>query len=440
MIRGGADGFVTKQLVDTIVPRFPGAREKAVDRGGHWLHVEQPGAVAEMLLEFSDEITEHDDGQRMASGFRRTVAGHLRRRIRRPGRLGRHHPRQADQGKQQVAQVLATASSIYESLEFTAEAHHGPTTYLQWRATAFGGMQIRGVTILDRDASGKIVAAAIHHRPLGAVLAVRGRAPQPTRRRDPSRSFPAGDSMTASLNYKLFVTEQIPQSGRGPLPDGTTRMWSPITSTLILGTREAVLVDPPLTDAQAADVGDWIESSGRQLRQIYITHGHGDHWFGAIPLLKRFPGVAVRATEGTTRHMAGQNTPEFRAEFWDKVFPGQLPSGDVDVEVVDDRGFELEGVGLVPIEVGHTDTDATTMLHVPQIGLVVAGDVVYNGVHLYLAESRRYPGIDEWLAALDVAEGLRPAAVIAGHKSPGASTTRRRSGDAAVSNRRTSGA
>jgi glyoxylase-like metal-dependent hydrolase (beta-lactamase superfamily II) len=224
--------------------------------------------------------------------------------------------------------------------------------------------------------------------------------------------------MTGPLNYKLFVTEQIPQSARGPLPDGTTRMWSPITSTLILGTREAVLVDPPLTNAQAADVGDWIESSGRRLRQIYITHGHGDHWFGAIPLLKRFPGVVVRATEGTTRHMAGQNTPEFRADFWDKVFPGQLPSGQVDVEVVDDRGFELEGVGLVPIEVGHTDTDATTMLHVPQIGLVVAGDVVYNGVHLYLAESGGAAGIDEWLVALDVAEGLRPAAVVAGHKNP----------------------
>jgi glyoxylase-like metal-dependent hydrolase (beta-lactamase superfamily II) len=227
--------------------------------------------------------------------------------------------------------------------------------------------------------------------------------------------------MTSPLSYKLFVTEQIPQSGRGPLPDGTTRMWSPITSTLILGSHDAVLVDPPLTNSQAADVGDWIESSGRRLRQIYITHGHGDHWFGAIPLLKRFPAVTVRATEGTKAHMASQNAEEFRATFWDKVFPGQLPSGEVDVEVVDDRGFELEGVGLRPIEVGHTDTDATTMLSVPEIGLLVAGDVVYNGVHQYLAESNGSAGIDDWLAALDVAEALRPAAVVAGHKNPGAS-------------------
>jgi glyoxylase-like metal-dependent hydrolase (beta-lactamase superfamily II) len=197
-------------------------------------------------------------------------------------------------------------------------------------------------------------------------------------------------------------------------------MWSPISSTLIMGRRDAVLVDPPLTKAQASEVGDWIAASGCDLRQIYITHGHGDHWFGAIPLLQRFPGVTVRATEGTAKLMKAQNDPKFRADFWDLVFPEQLPAGTVDVSVVDEHGFELDGVALLPVEVGHTDTDATTMLHVPEIGLLVAGDVVYNGVHLYLTESGGITGIDEWLAALDTAEILNPATVIAGHKAPGA--------------------
>jgi glyoxylase-like metal-dependent hydrolase (beta-lactamase superfamily II) len=223
-----------------------------------------------------------------------------------------------------------------------------------------------------------------------------------------------------SLQHKVFVTTQIPQSGRGPLPDGSTRMWSPITSTLILGRDDAVLIDPPLTTTQAAELGDRIVASGRELRQIYITHGHGDHWFGAIPLLQRFPGAAVRATEGTAKLMQSQNDPKFRADFWDRVFPGQVPAGKLDVTLVDERGFELDGVALVPVEVGHTDTDATTMLHVPEMGLLVAGDVVYNGVHLYLTESGGAAGIDEWLAALDTAESLNPATVIAGHKAPGA--------------------
>lgn len=224
--------------------------------------------------------------------------------------------------------------------------------------------------------------------------------------------------MSKPLQHKIFVAGQIPQSGRGPLPDGSTRMWSPITSTLIMGRDDAVLVDPPLTKTQAAEVGDWIVASGRQLRQIYITHGHGDHWFGAIPLLQRFPDVSVLATEGTSKLMAAQNQPQFRADFWERVFPGQLPTGEVDVCTVGADGFELEGVRLLPIEVGHTDTDATTILHVPQIGLLVAGDAAYNGVHLYLTETGGVTGIDAWLAALDVAEALSPATVIAGHKDP----------------------
>lgn len=225
----------------------------------------------------------------------------------------------------------------------------------------------------------------------------------------------------SALAHQVFVTGQIPQSGRSPLPDGSRRMWSPISSTLITGSANAVLIDPPLTLAQAAEVGDWIEASGRRLTGIYVTHGHGDHWFGAIPLLQRFPYAVVYATADTARHMAAQNSPEFRASFWDMVFPGDLPTGEVGIKLVDETGFELEGERLVPVEVGHTDTDATTMLHVPSTGLLVAGDVVYNGVHLYLTESGGVAGLDEWLAALDIAETLRPTTVIAGHKNPEAS-------------------
>jgi glyoxylase-like metal-dependent hydrolase (beta-lactamase superfamily II) len=65
-----------------------------------------------------------------------------------------------------------------------------------------------------------------------------------------------------------------------------------------------------------------------------------------------------------------------------------------------------------------TPTPRPTVLHVPDTGLVVAGDAVYNGVHLYLAESGGAAGIDTWLTALDTLEALNPRSLIAGHKNP----------------------
>ena len=72
---------------------------------------------------------------------------------------------------------------------------------------------------------------------------------------------------------------------------------------------------------------------------------------------------------------------------------------------------------MVAVELGNTDTDHTTCLHVPTIGIVVAGDAVYNDVHLYLAESNAEKR-REWIAALDKIESLKPRAVVASHKRP----------------------
>jgi hypothetical protein len=105
-----------------------------------------------------------------------------------------------------------------------------------------------------------------------------------------------------------------------------------------------------------------------------------------------------------------------REQLWDQIFPGLLPETPVIAEEVGPDGFDLEGHRLLPIEVGHTDTDSTTVLHVPDLDLVVAGDSVYNGVHQYLLEGPG-GGFERWLEALDVIEALGARHVVAGHKN-----------------------
>jgi glyoxylase-like metal-dependent hydrolase (beta-lactamase superfamily II) len=217
------------------------------------------------------------------------------------------------------------------------------------------------------------------------------------------------------LHYQVMVHDGLRRNREQRLPDGSPIVSSPVSSTLILGDREAALVDPPFTHDQVQRVGDWIEESGRTLKYIYATHGHGDHWFGTDQLLQRFPTATAYATEGTIAKMHEQAV-EGRAQMWDVDFPGMIPPSPVVYQPIPADGLLLEGERLVAIEVGHTDTDDTTVLHVPSIGLVVAGDVAYNGVHQYLLESA-HGGIKSWLHALTKVADLQPRAVVAGHKN-----------------------
>jgi glyoxylase-like metal-dependent hydrolase (beta-lactamase superfamily II) len=99
----------------------------------------------------------------------------------------------------------------------------------------------------------------------------------------------------------------------------------------------------------------------------------------------------------------------------ESAFSGQISDRLVIAEELTENVIDLEGHDLAVAPLGHTDIDNTTYLYVPSIGLVVAGDAAYNGVHLYLAESNPHTR-REWIAALDTIEGLKPRAVIAGHK------------------------
>ena len=223
-------------------------------------------------------------------------------------------------------------------------------------------------------------------------------------------------TVSPTLKWDVLVTNR--QGLVRDLPPGKEQWaWVPTSATLIFGQRDAVLVDAFLTIEQAAALVEWVAASGKNLTTIYVTHGHGDHFFGIGMLLNRFPKARAVATPDVVESMRRQASPEYVSNFWKARYPGQIPEHLVFAEELKGNVIQLEGCDLLVVEVGHTDTEHTTCLHVPSAGLVVAGDAAYNDVHLYLAESNAETR-REWIAALDTIESLKPRAVIAGHKKP----------------------
>lgn len=180
LVRGAQDTFAGEEMVASIAGRFTDATLAIVGQAGHWLHVEQPAALARLLDSF---LAERIRGRAQAN----TTSGVLEQ-----GWTTAFASKSADafgdtfasdvaleastlnwpvEGRENVKRVMAAASSIYESLTFVHETTNGLRTYLEWEATLPGGAPVDGVTVLTKNEKGHIVRVAIHHRPLQAVLA-----------------------------------------------------------------------------------------------------------------------------------------------------------------------------------------------------------------------------------------------------------------------------
>ena len=223
----------------------------------------------------------------------------------------------------------------------------------------------------------------------------------------------------STLGVNVFTAPGKAMVGERPKPFGEALGFDPMTATLIFGENNAVLVDAMTTVAEAQALADWIALHNRNLETIYITHAHFDHFYGLSILLERFPGARAIATPKTVNAMQQIYLSPPVEQLARRLFPGQIATKLVAPEPYERDTFNLEGHELRIIEQGHTDSADTTFLYVPSIGLIVAGDVVYNQCRMYVGdttpESRK-----NWIAALDRLAALNPAMVVAGHKKPGA--------------------
>ncbi|WP_057463761.1 MBL fold metallo-hydrolase [Pseudovibrio sp. POLY-S9] len=186
----------------------------------------------------------------------------------------------------------------------------------------------------------------------------------------------------------------------------------PVTSVLIEGPREAVLVDAQFQRRDARNLISIIKESGKTLTSIYISHGDPDYYFGLDALHAAFPDAKIVATQPTVEKIKA--TIEGKFAYWGPILKGDAPQELIVPEVIDGNSFEVDGT---PVEIvgldGHDPSH--TSLWVPSERTVVGGVLVYDNSHIWQADNPTSEKRKDWQKSLDVLLALNPKRVIPGH-------------------------
>src|SRR3989454_10919667 len=180
--------------------------------------------------------------------------------------------------------------------------------------------------------------------------------------------------MPSPLRLDVFVVPYRPIVGLvAPMGAGVAT-WPATSVSLISGERDAVLIDAVLTFEDAGRVVDWIRATGKNLTTVYITHGHGDHFFGLNTILDAFPNARAVTAAAVVPDARGQLSPDLM-QFWNTILPGQIPEHPIVPDALDGDVIDLEGHELRIITVGQSDTNPSTIVYIPSLDAVVSGDV-----------------------------------------------------------------
>jgi glyoxylase-like metal-dependent hydrolase (beta-lactamase superfamily II) len=187
-----------------------------------------------------------------------------------------------------------------------------------------------------------------------------------------------------------------------------------VNSTLVMGEREAVLVDAQFTLSNAHRLTAEILESGRELTHIYITHLHPDHFMGLPVLKEAFPAARVVSLPGIAKDV--NEAADFKIEYWGKQVLGRNGAkSKVIVEPLQQPVLMLEGRRLEIVGPYQGDAANSSGVWIPSIRTLIASDLLFNEAHVWMADGKTPALRNAWLEALDELEALDPLVVVPGH-------------------------
>src|SRR5436309_4464894 len=193
------------------------------------------------------------------------------------------------------------------------------------------------------------------------------------------------------------------------------QFWT--NSVIIEGTHEVMLVDAQLTKTNAERVLQQIKETKKPLSIIYITHEHADHFLGLEVFKEAYPRVRIIANSAVVDRI--NKVYQEKIDKWKTILGSGATSQVVAIEKFDGNFIRFESSKIEVLKNIEVDTDENTMLWIPGQRILITGDVLFNNMHVYTAETDS-KAREKWLNSLNKIRTLKPSVVIPGHSKVGA--------------------
>lgn len=206
---------------------------------------------------------------------------------------------------------------------------------------------------------------------------------------------------TEPLKIKVFISSDG-QAGFG------------VSSTIVYGAKEALLVDSQFTLSNAHRLVADIIETGRTLTTVFITHLHPDHFLGLSVIKQAFPHARVVAYQQAAEDV--RQAYDFKIAYWgNQVLKENGAKEKFDVETLNDAVLMLEGHRLEILGLLRGDCLNIAPIWIPSIKTLIASDLVFSNAHVWMADARDRNMFNDWFKTLDYLESLGAEVVVPGH-------------------------
>jgi len=184
----------------------------------------------------------------------------------------------------------------------------------------------------------------------------------------------------------------------------------PITSTIIYGDKDAMLIDAQFQKQYAEQLVKEIKATGKNLKTVFISHSDPDFYFGLDVIKKAFPNVKIISTAQTAYLISASKDDKMAV--WKPQLKGDAPSEIIVPEAVNAIP-DLEG-NKIELKQNAEDT-AHSFVWIPSMKTIAGGISVSVDSHIWMADTQNVKAIDQWIAQIDAMKALKSEQVVPSH-------------------------